>query len=132
MKFVKINDYDDIPKLTTDEIQKLLEKWVLCLKKKNLTASTIKAKLNAVELFLEMNKVTIYKRILHRLYPSSDYIPGGDIPFTNEDIQDMLKATTKLRTKALIHFLASTGTRPGAVTDPVLRKNHKRTWSKVW
>ena len=124
MRFYKIENYDEITKFTTNKIQKLLENWVLHLKKKQLKSVTIKAKLNAVELFLDMNKVIFHKKILHKLLPSDDRIPGGEIPFSNEDIQDMLKATTKMRTKALIHFLASTGTRPGAVTDPVLRKKH--------
>src|SRR5207249_10318745 len=30
----------------------------------------------------------------------------------------------KARTKALIHFMAPTGIRPGAITDPVLRRKH--------
>jgi integrase/recombinase XerD len=36
----------------------------------------------------------------------------------------MLGSTTKVRTKAMIHFLASTGVRPGALPDPVLGKKH--------
>ena len=124
MRFYNIKNYDDIPKFTTKKIQKLLENWVLHLKNKHLKSVTIKAKLNAVELFLDMNKVIFHKKILHKLLPSDDHIPGGEIPFTNKDIQNMLKATTKMRTKALIYFLASTAARPGAVADPVLQKKH--------
>lgn len=124
MKFSKIKEYNDIPNHTTEQIQKLLESWVLHLKKNGLKALTIRAKLNAVELFLEMNKIQFYKKILHRLIPSSDYVAGGDVPFTTEEIQKMLAGTTKLRSKALIHFLASTGARPASITDPVLRLKH--------
>ena len=36
----------------------------------------------------------------------------------------MLSTITKLRTKALIHFLASTGARPAVIVDPILRIKH--------
>jgi len=124
MKFTNISKYDHIVKLSTSKIQKLLENWVMDLDDRNLKSSTIRGKLGAIELFLEMNKKTYHKKILHKLIPSSDYIPGGEKPFTTEDIQRFLNSTTKLRTKALVHFLASTGVRPASITDPVLRLKH--------
>lgn len=124
MRFAKIKNYDDIPKLRTNKIQALLENWVMHLAEKGLKAQSIRAKLHAVELFLEMNKVVVHKRVLHKLIPSDDYIAGGEIPFTTEEIQKMLAASTKLRTKAIIHFLASTGVRPASITDPVLCLKH--------
>ena len=51
-----------------------------------------------------MNKVLFHKKIIRKLIPSSDYIPGGEKPFTTDDIQRFLKATTKPRTKALVLF----------------------------
>jgi len=124
MRFAKIKNYDDIPKLTTDKIQKLLEDWIMHLSKRELRSTAIQSKLSAVEFFLEMNNLDFRKKILHRLIPSSDYIPGGEVPFTNEEIKKMLSTTTKLRTIALIHFLASTGARPGSLVDPVLKLKH--------
>lgn len=124
MKFIKIKNYDDVTKLGSEKIQNFLENWVMNLAEKGLKAHTIRGKLAAVELFLEMSKVSFHKKIIHKLIPSSDYVPGGDKPFTTEDIQQMLKSTTKLRTKALIHFFASTGARPASITDPVLRLKH--------
>jgi len=124
MKFAKIQDYDEITKLDTDKIQKILEDWVIHLTNKGLKANTIRGKLGAIVLFLEMNQVLFHKKILHKLIPSDDYVPGGDIPFTTQEIQRMLNSTTKLRTKALVHFLASTGARPASITDPVLRLEH--------
>jgi len=123
-KFAKIHDCDQIVKLDTEKIQKILEDWVMHLTDKGLKSNTIRAKLCAIELFLDMNKKPFHKKILHKLIPSSDYVPGGEIPFTTEDIQRFLDSTTKLRTKALVHFLASTGGRPAGITDPVLRLKH--------
>lgn len=124
MRFAKIKNYDDITKLKTDKIQDLLENWVMYLQDRGLKSITIKTKLGAVELFLEMNKITFHKRVLHKLIPPPDYIPGGQQPFTTEEIQQMLAATTKLRTKALIHYFASTGTRPASIADPILKIKH--------
>ena len=124
MKFSKIKNYDDVTKLKTKLIQKLLQNWVIHLKNKQLRATTIRGKLCGIELFLEMNAIMFHKKILHKLVPSDDYVPGGDVPFTAEEIQKMLAATKKLRSKALIHFLASTGARPASITDPVLKLKH--------
>lgn len=129
MKFADIENYDDILKLTTDQIQQSLQNWVLHLKEKKIKGKSIKAKLCAVELFLDMNRIVFHKRILHKLIPSNDYIPGGEIPFTNEDIQKMLAVTPKLRSKALILFLASTGGRPASIADPILRCKHVENMS---
>lgn len=124
LRFSKIKNYDDLKNLKTDRIQKLLENWILYLSEKGLKAMTIRTKLSAVELFLEMNKKIFHKKILHKLIPSDDYIIGGDIPYTTEEIQKMLSTTTKLRTKAIIHFLASTGARPASIVDPILKLKH--------
>jgi integrase/recombinase XerD len=124
MKFAKIQDYDEITKLDTEKIQKILQNWVIHLAKKELKAHTIRGKLAAIVLFLEMNRVVFHKKIIHKLIPSDDYVPGGEIPFTTEEIQRMLNSTTKLRTKALVNFLASTGVRPASIIDPVLRLEH--------
>ncbi len=124
MQFIKAKNYDDVPKLDTNTIQAHLENWVMHLAQKGLKASSIRGKLSAVELFLEMNKVLYYKKIVRKLIPSSDYIPGGEKPFTTEDIQNFLKATTKPRTKALVLFFASTGVRPASIVDPILKLKH--------
>ena len=124
MKFIKINEYDDIPKLGSKKILNFLKDWVIHLRNKQLKANTIRAKLCSIELLLEMNDILINKKILHKLLPSSDYVQGGGTPFTTEEIQRMLKSTTRLRSKALVHYFASTGARPASITDPVLRLKH--------
>jgi len=124
MEFIKIKDFDKVTKLDTDTIQTHLENWVMRLDDKGLKSNSIRGKLSAVELFLEMNKVIYYKKILRKLIPSSDYIPGGEKPFTTEDIQKFLKSTTKLRTKAFVLFLTSTGMRPAGIVDPILKLKH--------
>ena len=124
MRFANLDDYDELAKLDTDEIQKLLENWVRDQKKKDLISNTISTKLNAAELFFDMNKKTWYRKIVRKMLPDSDRIPGGEVPFTTEEILKIKQAAKKPRDLALIDFLACTGVRPGCLSDPVLRLKH--------
>ena len=124
MRFVNIKKYDDLAKLDSEQAQEHLENWLRHLADKDITSRTIYTKLVAVELFFDMNKISLYKKILRKMLPSSDHIPGGNLPFTTEDIQKFLKFTLRPRTTALVLFLASTGTRPASITDPVLLLKH--------
>ncbi len=124
MRFVSLDNYDELTKKDKDIIQKLLENWVRFLKKKNLISNTISTKLNSVELFLDMNKITWFKKIVRKMLPDSDRIPGGDVPFTTEDLARLKQAAKKLRDIAVIDFLTSTGVRPGCLSDPVLKLKH--------
>jgi len=58
------------------------------------------------------------------MLPDSDRIPGGDVPFTKEDLVRLKQVAKKPRDIAVIDFLASTGVRPGCLSDPVLRLKH--------
>jgi len=123
MRFVGLDDYEDLVKMTT-EIQQLLKNWVIFQKKQNLIGNTISTKLNAVELFLDMNEISYHKKTVRKMLPDSDRIVGGDVPFTTEDIAQLKQVAKKPRDVAMIDFLASTGVRPGCLSDPVLRLKH--------
>ena len=124
MRFHGIKDYQDIVKADTDTIQDWLERWGIDQKKEGLRRSTIVGRLNAVELFLDMNKKTWYRKIVRKLLPSNDEIPGGEVPFTTDELFRMLQACKRPRDAAVLHFFASTAARPAAMEDPVLRKKH--------
>ena len=118
----KITSYDDAIKIKADRIQDYLEDYVISLK--NLRYNTANQYLAAVELFFDMNMVLYHKRILRKLLPSNDQEQGGKLPYTTEEINRMLSVTIKLRSKAVIHYFASTGCRPASVEDPILRLKH--------
>ena len=122
LKFTKAKDFDTLAKLSTDVIQDHLENYVLFLRKRGTQA--IRPRISGVELFLEMNKILYHKKVLHRLLPSDDKPLGGGVAYTNDDITAMLDSTKKIRTKAVIHFLASTGMRTGGFSDPPFKKKH--------
>lgn len=124
IRFGNFKGYDELVNLDTDKIHDLLKEWVRDYKENSLKYKTIKLKLNVAELFFEMNKKTVYKKILHKMLPDSDEIPAGEFPFTTEEIWLMKKAAKKLRDMAIIDFLASTGVRPGSLSDPVIRMKY--------
>jgi len=122
LEFAKVSDFNSLASLSTDVIQDHLENYVLYLRKRGVQA--VRSRVCGPELFFEMNKKLYHKKVLHKLFPSDDKVLGGGVAYTNEDILAMLDSTKKLRTKAVIHFLASTGIRPGAFADPPFQKKH--------
>ena len=122
LEFTKITDFDSLASLSVDDIQDYLESYVLLLRKRGIKA--IRPRISGPELFFEMNKKLFYKKILHKLFPSDDKPLAGGIAYTNEDILTMLASTKRVRTIAIIHFLASTGIRPGGIADPPIQKKH--------
>jgi len=122
LEFTKISDFDTLAALSTDAIQDYLESYVLLLRKRGIKA--VRTRVCGPELFFEMNKKLFYKKILHKLFPSDDRPLAGGVAYTNEDILTMLASTKRVRTTAIIHFLASTGIRPGGIADPPFKKKH--------
>lgn len=116
--------YDEIVRLDTEELQTKLEDWIMSMKETGIRRSSIRTPLAGVEKFLDINRKLYYKKVIHALITKDKDLGGGGKPFTNEDVQKMLSATNKPRTKALVLFLSSTGTRPQALVDPILRKKH--------
>jgi len=123
-EFYNISDADMYVKQDPDSIHEHLASYINQEKSKGIKNHSIKGKINAIFLFLEMNRVILHKKILKKMLPADDEVLGGGIPFTNDDISRMLSVTDKPRSKAIIHFLASTGIRPGGIVDPVLRIKH--------
>jgi len=117
-----LKNYDHVLKLNDENIQGLLEDYIISLK--NYSFQSANLYLAGVALFLDMNMILYHKRILRKLLPNNDAEPGGKLPYTTEEIGRMLSVTTKLRTKVVIHYLASTGSRPAGIEDPVLRLKH--------
>jgi len=119
-----LDSYNKLVSLDRKDIQSRLMAWIRSNIERGLKAESVRTNLAGIERFFDVNDVIYNKKLVRLQVPSDDQIPGGDVPFTNEDVQSMLSCTTSLRTKALIHFFASTGARPASIIDPVLRKKH--------
>jgi len=121
---IKNNEsYDDIGKFESEKITDALEDFVAELNKK-LKKSAINTMLAGPELFFEMNRKIWHKKLVRKGIKNDEGVKSGREPATDEDIQSMLDVTKTVRDKAIIHFLASTGSRPAGITDPILRMKH--------
>lgn len=128
-KYVNHNeDFESLLQYDSDKITDILEEFVIYLENQGLVYEAIKPTLAAAELFFDMNRKLWYKKLVRRSIQKQDRIQGGKTPATREDLQQMLNYCDRsIRKQAIIHFLASTGVRPAALVDPVLKVKHLKS-----
>lgn len=114
-KFTGIKDLDSLVNLPKDQLQTMVEDFVIDLKAK-LNANTIPVVMAAIKSLFVMNDVELNFQKIRRMYPAQ-VKKSGNRSYTKEQIQEMLQYATKKRVRALILFLASTGCRIGVVED---------------
>ena len=116
VEYYKLKDIGSILETPDDKLQIMLEDYLFYLKKR-LSPRSVKLPFAAIELLCLVNdKLDINFKKIRKMFPAVQQ-PSGRKAWTTKDIQKMLASTTELRTKALIHLLASTGCRIGAVSD---------------
>lgn len=121
LKETKLKSFTVLIELDDETRQDILEKYILMLKSNGLKRTTVRPILYAIELFFDMNKKIIHKTVLRKMVQGiPDHIRGGEKAYTDNDIRKMLEKAPDSRAKALIHFMASLGVRPGVIVDPVL------------
>jgi len=125
-KFTKARNYDSLTSVNQKESQIQVEDYIMHLKKRcrlgALSPNSVPILIAPVFMFYEQNDVILNKKKLKRMFPEREKTKG-EKPYTTKEIQKMLKFVD-VRTRALIHFMASTGGRPGILVDPVLRRKH--------
>jgi len=114
-------DYDSIVKLSQSEIEDLVFNYVIHLK--DLTERTGKPSPNSyntmtspIKLFLDMNDILLNWVKIKKYFPAKRPV-ANQLPYTDDDARELLAATTSIRNKAFIHFLAATGCRVGAIPE---------------
>ena len=118
-------DFESLLEFDSEKITDILEQYVYDLEDEGLVSDSIKSTISAPELFFEMNRKLWHKKLVRRSIEKTDRVQAGQEPATDEDVQMMLSYCEKsLRKQAIIHFLASTGIRPAALVDPVIRLKH--------
>ncbi|MBT5201620.1 MAG: site-specific integrase [Thaumarchaeota archaeon] len=112
-------NHENLAKLSQSEIEELVFNYVIHLK--DLTERTGKPNPNSyntmtspIKLFLEMNDILLNWIKIKRYFPSKVPV-SNQLPYTDNDVKELLAATTSIRNKAFIHFLAATGCRVGAI-----------------
>jgi len=114
-----IDNAEDLIKRPYAELQVLLEDYLFYLKQR-ISPNSLNPKFAALELFFSINdKILNFKKI-RKMFPAKVKKSGRDF-WTTEQIAEMLKIANNRRTRALIHFLASTGCRIGAIPELKLR-----------
>ncbi len=123
LDFVKIKDSDSLLQIPSDDLQVMIEDYVIHMKK-TVNANSVSTMMLGIRHFFVMNRKKIDWEIIKKMYPDK-VKSSGFKPFTNEHIRRMLDSTSSKRNKAIIHFLASTGSRIGVFDFDLLMKHLK-------
>ena len=130
MKFLKEKDYiksesdfDNLAKFKPKDVTEILQDYVFYCNKKVKGIST-RSYISGPELFFDMNDVIWNRRIVKKSIHRDDTVPGGSKAATDNDVFDLIDSCNNRLESALLHFLFSTGIRPGAIADPVLKVKH--------
>ena len=115
IKFYHLKNYDSITQIESSKLQIMIEDYVMDLKKR-VNPNSVPTYITPLETFFEINDLEIKWKKIHRLYPAKIKATGKKA-YTTKDIQKMLQGESKKRNIALIHVLASSGIRKGAVPD---------------
>ncbi|WP_081470652.1 tyrosine-type recombinase/integrase [Nitrosarchaeum koreense] len=126
LSYFKLRDYDSLVRMDPKMLQQMIEDYVMEKKKQNKARSTIKTPISALELFCDTNDISINWKKINRLLPPLKK-KSGSRAYSTEQVKKMLEATTEIRNKALIHFIAASGIRIGALPD--LKIKHVRSIS---
>ncbi len=120
MSFYKLKDYDSLAGMDSKMLQIMIEDFVMKKKSEGLSSNGIKNHLSPLELFCDANGLEIKWKKINRLLPEVGKRTGGK-PYTTEHIALMLSFEKVTRNKAVIHFMAATGVRVGAIQDIKLK-----------
>ncbi|MGI0026565.1 MAG: tyrosine-type recombinase/integrase [Nitrosopumilaceae archaeon] len=118
-EYYKIKDFDSLLTISDEKVQVMLEDYLFYLKKK-VSPNSIPTIMAGIELFFLMNRKTINTKILHKMYPPRVKVSGNKA-WTTDNVAKCLQVSPSKRSRALIHFIASTGARVGAIDGLQLR-----------
>jgi len=120
MVFYKLKDYDSIARMEPKPAQIMIEDYVMDVKKR-VNPNSVPSFIYPLKSFFDANDLDLKWSKTKRLFPALIKKTGREAWSTHE-IQKMLQTTTNLKNKAVIHFLASSGCRIGAL--PELKVGH--------
>ena len=116
LRYFIIKSYDKLVQIEPKKLQEMIEDFIIYYKSTNKSASSVAGKVSALKLFFSMNDIILNWDKIRRMIPEKTK-PTGDTAYTTEQIQILLKNTTNLEYKALIHFLGSSGVRVGSLEE---------------
>jgi len=131
IQYFKLKDFDSISSMDVKMFQEMVENYVMYLKSKNLSRSSVNMPINALQLFCDSNDVEIRWKKIRRMIPQQKKRSGRD-SYTTNDIAKMLSFEPNIRNKAIIHFFAATGIRVGGIPDLKLKHLTKISEECMW
>ena len=120
LEYSKIKDYDSLITLKPKEIQILLEDYLLFLRKK-LSGNSIPSIFSCYQSFFSYHVDGVNFKRIKRMFPAKE-IQSGREAYTTNQVRSLIDNTISLKSKAIIHFMASSGVRIGALHE--LRLKH--------
>ncbi|MGQ0794874.1 MAG: tyrosine-type recombinase/integrase [Nitrosopumilaceae archaeon] len=118
--WAKVPEADGLLKLSDSDLELLLEDY-LFYKKTRISPNSIPLIFSPLELFFGMNDKNVNFKKLRKMFPAK-VKRSGYAAWSNEDARKILDGAKGYRNKALVHVLASTGCRLGAI--PTLKVGH--------
>ena len=119
MKYYNLNshkDFDTLISWNPKELQTRIEDYVMYLRSENKSYAWINGLICSLKLFFSMNDVILNWTKLKKLLPERKK-PMCDKAYTTEQIRQILKNTSNLKYRAMIHLMANAGVRVGCFAE---------------
>lgn len=125
MEWRQARSYEELVQDSLQNVQRHLEDYLLEIKEKQTPRGTIEAMLYPLFLFYQMNDFIINTKKIKKLFPSQIKKVGGQAYQTKQVAKILVTLGRKhklkaFRNKAIIHFIAASGCRVGAIPDITL------------
>lgn len=117
-RFVGLSSTEDLVSIPNEEIQCLLENYLLDLKR-IANPNSIPSQFQGIKHFCVMNRIYIDWDIIYRMFPQKQKTQNLR-SYTNTEIRRLLLNSKNVRDIAIIHFLISTGARIGVFDHHLL------------
>lgn len=119
-KFYHLKNYDSMISIPAEKLQIMVEDYVMELKNK-LSPNTVPDYYWPIKAFFESNDIDLKWKKIEKLFPQR-VKASGKLAWTTDEVRNMLKVAGKLRSIAIISFLAASGCRVGGLVG--LRLKH--------
>jgi len=116
ISFFKLRNYDSLASMDKKMLHTMIEDYVIGKKSQGKARSTIKTPLSALELFCDTSDLMLNWKKIRRMLPPQKK-KSGSKAYTTQQVRKILEFTPDLRNKAIIHFVAASGVRVGALPE---------------
>jgi integrase len=101
------------------DIQNILTKYIVSMRDKGLSTSSIKGRIAPISSFLQLNNIVLNIKRMSKFYPEAKKTVS-DLAYTTDDLKAMLKIA-KPRMRLMVLLYSSTGIRKSALLGLKLR-----------